>query len=369
MIGWKYAFVWMLVLAVGCARRPADTWPLRLNAAMTERTESMPVHERAEYESGFKDGAAMVHLALKAGMRPFRPVLDVPVRPPRWRGAVPEGVQIEAFAPVPEIDAATGLLRYPANAVTSGAFARGQVDGFSWALAAIGQTLVHPVGDVVLPSEWQPFAKTREGQDLDAGRKTVRVLWAPGHLAWARKERGFPGLRTWRAWEDAVAPAWIGLTEQALWVESQSGHAVALDLESGGILKVLPAVHHEPPPTERTLESYKEEVRREFNDPEFQRALTGLRKTAESGQVDDLLAVAERLSGMGEEAEREAYTWYLKAAEKGSPKAMLRVGVLLFHGQAVTGDRVASRAWLERAAQAGQPEAPDVLKMLFQALE
>ncbi|HJV49589.1 MAG TPA: tetratricopeptide repeat protein [Geothrix sp.] len=356
-------------MAVGCAKRPADVWPLRLSTALAGRAAAVPVPERAEYESGFKDGAAMVHLALKAGLRPYRPVLDSPAGPLRWRGAVPEGVQVDAFTPVPEVDAATGLLSFPANAVASGAFARGQVDGFSWALAAIGQILVRPVGEVVLPATWRPFTKPQEGQDLEVGRKTVRLLWAPGHLAWARKERGFPGLRAWRSWEDAAAPRWVGLTEQALWVETLGGQAVALDLESGGILKVLPAVHHEPSPKERTWESYKEEVRREFNDPDFQRALAGLRRAAESGRIDDVLAVAERLGGMGDEAEREAYTWYLKAAELGSPKAMLRVGVLLFHGQAVAGDRTASRAWLERAAQAGQPEAGDVLKMLFQTSE
>ncbi len=369
MSGWRYPLVLMLVLTVGCVKRPADTWPLRLNAALAGRTASVPDPERAEYESGFKDGAAMVHQALKAGMRPFKPVLDLPLPPPRWKGPIPEGVALDPFSPRPEVDTETGLLLYPASAATSSAFARGQVDGFSWALSAIGQSLVRPVLDVIPPAHWEPFIRPLDGQDLDAGKKAVRLLWAPGHLAWARKERGFPGQRTWRAWDDSAAPGWIGLTEQALWVESRGGLAVAMDLEFGGILRVQPAVHHDPPPLERTLESYREEVRREFKDPEFQRALADLRKAAESGKVDDLLAVAKRLSGMGDEAEREAYTWFLKAAEKGSPEGMLRVGVSLFHGQSVAGDKVASRTWLERASRAGQPEAPEVLKTLFQTAE
>jgi TPR repeat protein len=107
-------------------------------------------------------------------------------------------------------------------------------------------------------------------------------------------------------------------------------------------------------------------VLREFNAPEFQRELAVLRKAAESGEIADLLAVAKRLSGMGEQADREAFGWYLKAAEKGSPEAMLRVGVLSFHGLSAPADKVLAKSWLERAIQAGQPDAAAVLRMLFE---
>jgi len=354
-----------MLAACGCAKRTADAWPDRLNTALVERMAAAVESERAEYEAGFSNGASMVHEALKAGVRPYRPVLNLPVAPPRGRGPSPEGVLVEAFTPSPEVDPASGLLLYPASAVKSEAFTRGQVEGFSWALSAIGQSLVHPIPAVVWPSTWQPFLKPLDGLDLDAGKKSVRILWAPGHLAWALKERGFPGQRTWRPWGDAEAPSWVGLSEQALWVESRDGQAIAMDMVSGGILQVRSAVPHDLPKT-RDWESYQQEVLREFNAPEFQRGLEGLRKAAQSGQIADLLSLAKRLSGMGEQADREAFTWYLKAAEKGSPEAMLKVGVLLFHGQSTAEDKASARRWLERAIQAGQSDAPAVLNLLFQ---
>ena len=272
---------------------------------------------------------------------------------------------MEAFSPSPEVDPESGLFLYPASAVKSDAYARGQAEGFSWALSTIGQSLVRPVPELVFPGNWQPFTKPHDGRDLDAGRKTVRILWAPGHLAWTWKERGFPGQRTWRPWDDAAAPTWVGLSEQALWIESRSDQAIALDLESGGILQIRPAVPHVQPRT-RDWESYQQNVLREFNDPAFQREMSALRKSTESGEIADLLAAAKRLSGMGEQADREAFGWYLKAAEKGSAEAMLRVGVLCFHGQSAPADKVLARTWLERAIQAGQPDASAVLKMLFE---
>jgi TPR repeat protein len=107
-------------------------------------------------------------------------------------------------------------------------------------------------------------------------------------------------------------------------------------------------------------------VIKEFHSPEFQRGLAALRKTAESGEVGDLLAVVDYLHGMGDEADREADAWYLKAAEKGSAKAMLHVGVSLFHGEYGPADKVAARQWMERAIQAGEPQAAAVMKLLFE---
>jgi hypothetical protein len=355
---------WTLLVCGGCAKRQVDSWPGRVNAALAGRSGTVSERERAEYEAGFTNGASMVHAALKAGVRPYRPVLDLPMPSPTWRGAAPDGVQVEPFAPSPEVDPDTGLILYPASGVKSGAYARGQADGFTWALSAIGQSLVRPVPELGFPKIWRPFARPQDGVDLDTAGRTVRILWAPGHLAWAWKERGFPDQRTWRSWGDAEAPAWVGLSEQALWVESRSGRAIALDLESGGILRVGLAMPHAQPRTS-DWESYQQNVLREFNAPEFQRELSILRKAAESNEIADLLVVAKRLSGMGEHADREAFGWYLKAAEKGSPEAMLRVGVLYFHGQSAPADKALARAWLERAIQAGQPDASAVLRMLF----
>ena len=263
-----------------------------------------------------------------------------------------------------EVDARSGLLMHPASGAKSSAFARGQVDGFDWALSAIGQSLVQPILEGGMPKRWVPWENLQDSQDLDLGLKVVQVLWAPGHLAWTWKERGFPERRNWRPWGDSEAPRWLALTERALWVESRSGQAIALDFESGGILCVKPAFPHELPP-KTDWETYRKSVVDEFNSSGFQTELGGLRKAAESENTPDLLALAERLSGMGEQADREAFTWYLKAAEKGSPEAMLRVGVLMFHGQSTPADKAGARLWLERAIKAGHPKASAVEEMLF----
>ncbi|MBI1752405.1 MAG: sel1 repeat family protein [Acidobacteria bacterium] len=360
----QVALVTLMALA-GCNRPRADVWPRQVQAALSGRAAGLSADERAEYEAGFGDGAAMVHQSLKAGVRPFRPVLNLPDMAPLGMGPLPEGVERLAAPPVAEVDAETGLLMYPASAAKSGAFAQSQADGFTWALAAIGQSLRRPVPQLVVPANWQPFLRPQEGQDLDAGKKTVRLLWAPGHLAWAWKERGFPSQRTWRVWTETEAPSWISLSEQALWVENRRGHALAVDLESGGILAVRPAMPHAMPQT-RDWTAYQKETLAEYNAPETQRELAALREAAASGETADLLAVAKKLASLGEPAERESFIWYLKAAEGGSPEAMLKTGVLLFHGRSISADKAAARMWLDRAIQAGQPMAGEVRDMLFQ---
>jgi len=355
----------LILLVLGaCAKPKADPWLRKVDLERSERARALPADDRAAYEAGFADGAAMVHQSLKAGIRPFRPVLNRQSASPVWRGPVPEGVEVVAPPPVPEVDGETGLQLTSANASISESFARGQVDGFSWALSAIGQRLTRPVPSLDFPEIWHPYLRPQEGQDLEVGRKSVRLLWAPGHLAWAWKELGFPSQRTWRVWTEAEAPTWVGGSDQAIWVESKTGHVLALDLESGGILAVRSAVPH-PAPRSRDWKTYQEDVLREFNSPGFQRELAALRQAAASGELADLLAVARRLSGMGEAAEREAFAWYLKAAEKGSSEAMLKVGVLLFHGQAIPADKVAAKTWLDRAIQSGHPAARAVRDMLL----
>jgi len=362
MSSWRAYFgVVGLIVGVDCARPQAKPWPQRIHQALLEHTQPLPEAARAEYEAGFANGATMVHEALKAGVRPYKPVLGIQAPGPRWLGPVPEGVTVETAKVSPEVDLASGLLLHPTGGENA-SFARGQVDGFSWALGAIGQTLVRPIQNLQMPSRWLSWKDHVAGEDLDQGTWSVRLLWTPGQLSWSRKERGFPSQRTWRAWDDPEPPSWVGLSEGVLWLETTRRQAIAMDIQSGGILAVRPAVLHPPSPS---MESYDQETLREFQSPEFQQRLEALRKTAASGRVEDLLAVVEHLQGMGKEADLEAYDWSLKAAETGSSKAMLRVGVALFHGQPVPADRGAARRWMERAIQAGEPNAAAVLKMLF----
>jgi hypothetical protein len=354
----------LLMLLGACARPRADPWPKQMNAALAGRLAGLSESARADYQAGFVNGATMLHEAQKAGIRPYQPTRSLPAQPLRGWSAPPAGVQAGVFDPASEVDPATGLVLIAASGAKGSPFAEGQVDGFGWALSAVGQGLIRPVPGISLPKEWTSFQPGKETQPLGQGAKTVRFLWAPGLVAWAYQERGFPWRHTWRAWGDAEPPAWVGLADHALWVETRGGRALALDVDTGEILRTQPAVPHEPARS-MDWESYQKEVLRAFNEPEFQNSLAALRKAAESGTIPDCLAVARKLSGMGEAADREAFTWFLKAAEKGSPEAMLRVGVLLFHGLSAPVDREGAKRWMARAIQAGNPDAAAVLETLF----
>lgn len=354
-----------LSLVSACSKSQTAPWPQRVQSALREQSAGLSETERADFEAGFTDGAAMVQEALKAGWRPYQPTLNLPAAKPRFIGPVPEGIEMPACIPQPEVDLATGLILHPTTDVKGPTFARGQVKGFTWALDAVGQSLVHPLPEPDWPRRWVSWQDFLKRPELDFESQTVRVFWAPGLLGWSLKERGFPSRRTWRDWVEVEVPRWVGLSKGALWVETQGGQAIALDLQSSGILRVRPAPVHLPSAAP-DFETFEEATQREFHSPAFQQALATLRKAAESGQVADLMALARKLRGMGEAADREAFTWYLQAAEKGDPDAMLEVGVQLFHGKATSEDQAAARTWLERAIQGGNPQAAAVRDTLFQ---
>lgn len=348
----------------GCSRPQADPWPAQLRAATQVRTAALSAADRAEYEEGFANGASMVEKALKVGIRPYRPVLGAERPGMDGAGPLPPGAQLSRIAPHVEVDSSTGLVMVPAADATGGAYARGQAEGFTWALESVGQVLKRPVREPSMPSHWMSWAAHQEGAPIEVGPTQVRLHWSPGLLAWTCKQQGFPAQRTWRAWEGGQAPVWLGAGGGAVWIETREGQALALDLTSGGILAVLQASAHEAPQMNR-MEAYAAAVAGELASPAFQAELGRLRKAAASGSIGDLLAVAKKLSGMGEAADREAFSWFLRAAEKGSPEAMLRVGVTLFHGGPVPADKDAAGHWLDRAIQAGHPMAAAVKATLF----
>jgi len=338
-----------LLLLCACAR--PNPWPEQVRAALP------PASGGRDFEAGFRNGADMVHEALKSGIRPFRPVLDRPAPPPRLLGPAPEG--LEAPRPLADLDPETGLL--VVSVAGGGAFARGQVQGFDWALAAQGRGLVRPLARPSPPPDW---SRWEEHLMLAAGARSLDLRWGPGILAWGLAEAGFPPRRGWRPWTDPAPPAWAAFSGEVLWVETRGGQALSIDLASGGILEVRPGPAHAEP---HSLDSYRAAVEREFRSPAFQEELAALRSRAEAGGIPEFLAVARRLSGMGEAAEAEAYAWFRKAAERGDPLAMLNVGVRLHHGTGVPADRAESVLWLDRAAAAGLPEAAAVKTMLAPA--
>lgn len=339
----------LLLLACACARPKA--WPEQVRAALP------PAHGDPDFEAGFRNGAGMVHEALKSGIRPFRPVVDRPAPPPRLLGPAPEG--LEAPGPLADLDLDTGLL--VVSVAGGGAFARGQVQGFDWALGAVGQGLVRPMARPVPPPDWSPWA---EQLTLAAGSRSLDLRWAPGLLAWSLAEAGFPPRRGWRPWSDPAPPAWAAFAGDVLWAETRGGQALSIDLASGGILEVRRGTAHASP---GGYEAARAATEREFRSAAFQDELAGLRSRAAASGIPELLAVARRLGGMGEAAQAEACAWFRKAAERGDAMAMLEMGVRLHHGTGVPADRAASRLWLDRAVAAGLPEAAAVRTTLEQA--
>lgn len=63
---------------------------------------------------------------------------------------------------------------------------------------------------------------------------------------------------------------------------------------------------------------------------------------------------------------KEAYAWFLKAAEAGLPDAMSNVGVMLYSGTGCPKDEEKSRRWLEKAAAAGVAQAEKALHDFFE---
>lgn len=356
----------MLALAWACVRPRMDPWATQVSAAQAQYAASLPESGREAYVAGFRDGAAMVDQARKANLRPYRPVVGQAQAPMAWRSFLPEGAQAEPSDPIPEVDEETGLLAFPASGARGVAFAQGQADGFTWALRAVGSTLLRPTAPPDPPKAWSSWRTRSEGLVLNDGDHTVRLFWSPGRLSWSWLERGFPAQRNWRVWGAAEEPAWAGLSGRTAWIELKQGKAVVLDLATGGILRVVPAVPH-PEPPEMDDQQRLEADAAAWRDPKYQAELRRLEAAAASGRLPDLLAVVEHLRGMGPEADRRAFPWQLRCAEAGDPRSMLQVGVAYFHGVVVTADRSKAASWLDRAAQAGAPQAAEVKAMLLPA--
>ncbi len=62
---------------------------------------------------------------------------------------------------------------------------------------------------------------------------------------------------------------------------------------------------------------------------------------------------------------KEAYAWFLRAAEAGLPDAMSNVGVMLYNGTGCPKDEAKAHQWLEKAAAAGVAQAQKALHDFF----
>jgi hypothetical protein len=357
-----FAGATLLILLCACAKPRTVPWSEQVQGAARPLAGELTPAERKDFETGFANGASMVQQALRSGYRPYRPVAELPAAAPRLLGPVPADLAPVVVRPTPNVDPATGLLMFPADTFGSAAFGRGQAQGFDWALASIGQSLVKPVAKPQPPAEWMPWKDLQTG-NLDCGDLACSVKWAPGLLAWALDTRGFPQRRSWRPWAEPEAPAWAGLSQGSLWIETRDRQVFVIDLATSGILEVREAVSH-PVPAWQAPEN-QVPADRAPDSPETLAELARLREAAGTGKPGDLIALGNLLAVLGSSGEQEAWTCYQRAAELGDADAMILLAVWLYHGRGVPEDRAAARLWVDRALRAGHPEAAAVLQQLF----
>lgn len=99
-------------------------------------------------------------------------------------------------------------------------------------------------------------------------------------------------------------------------------------------------------------------------DPEDPKRMQG---RAILGEAESQFKLAQKYAiGDGvKENNAEAVKWYLKAAEKGHPKAALNMSRLYFTGEGLEQDDVKGAQWMLRAATAGDSYAAALMGMLY----
>lgn len=355
----------LLFMATACQKPSAvPTFDQTLVRAAGASEIAIPEADRLDYREGFLNGARMVEEAVKAGRKPFMPRLGQGPGAARPMGPLPEGASIiEEEPPVVEMDPKTGLQIRFVHADFTAAFARGQVDGFQWALARHPADLIHPKVPPSLPDSWDPWPE-RGGISLVGPMVNVDLLWTPGLLAWSIRERGFPSKRNWRPIPAWVRPTQAALTWDAFWIDTERG-TLGMDLETGAIRRVgpmLPRVEmasHDPwSEKEATEAEWAAFQKREQAKDDAERA--GYLEAAGKGDPEAMLKL-----GWGCEDPSETAHWFRLAAEKGHRQGMFELGVRLYQGRGVVENRGEAKDWFQKAEKAGHPSAAEVLRELF----
>lgn len=342
----KPAWIPLLLLGAAACRRPAPvpTFEARLDGALPQGN--------ADYRDGFRLGGRMVAAALHEGRRPYLPVLDGPGAG-RPSGPLPPGMEVVAEVAV-EVDPATGLELRTVGVGGSRDWARGQADGFRWALAAVGDSLRHPVPVPVPPAEpgaWSPLPGGGPVA-LAGGSERVEVWWREGLLGWRGHASGFAPIPRWRRWEPGLAPTRVAAGDGVLWVEA-GGQRVAVDLDLAAVRAVVPG--GAPAPAGDPMA--------EDQKARAEAAAAARPALLAKAQAGDAAAMVE----LGQDAEDsvEEGAWYRKAAEAGSAEGMYLLAVRCYQGRGVPEDRAAARTWFQRAAKAGHSGATEALAGLF----
>ncbi|MCO5230390.1 MAG: sel1 repeat family protein [Chitinophagales bacterium] len=93
---------------------------------------------------------------------------------------------------------------------------------------------------------------------------------------------------------------------------------------------------------------------------DFAKAIMYFSKAAELGDLESYEAIGS-IYGTGggnvKQDYQEAFSWYLKGAEKGNETCMGRVGVMYHKGEGVQKNIAKAKEWLQKAADAGNDDA------------
>lgn len=341
---------------------PGNAREAALEAAARSESTSVPADRKADFIQGFRMGARMVWEAARRHQTPWQPVLGTPPPPPLPGAARALGVRVEPPRLDVEVDADTGFPRSVLDPAEGG-FNPGEVAGFAWALAPLRNELIHPghLPAPPAPGSWEAWNPSGL-QLMAAGAPGLRVQasWTGNLLAWSWVERGFPPRRTWRSFDPGVVPEAMALQDRCLWIATKGQGTVALDLESGFIVRLDPhgpdlSALHDPSGDEK---AWKARLAQEEAADRRQRPVWMDR--ARRGDAKAMLSLAFSAG-----SPEEAASWFRQAAEAGDRDGMYEWAIRLYQGRGVPENRGEARRWFEKAARAGHPQAAEVLKGLY----
>ncbi len=361
--------VTILLLGLAACKPPvpaAEAHEQALEAAARTASETVPPSQRADFIQGFRMGAHMVWEAASCHRTPWLPVLGQPAPPTLPEAAKAMGAKVENPEPrfEVEMDPATGLPIYALD--PEGGRDRGQVAGFTWAIAPLQAQLCHPAPPPAFPGKGAWEAWNPAGMVLwNAGTPglQVRIAWTGNVLFWSWMDHGFPRQRSWRAMPDGFTLEAAALQDRCLWVATPQDGCIALALDSGFIVAVHPQalaaddIHHTLTGNDWKARLKRQEAREQ---EAADRAKPQWLEEAAHGNAQAMLALAHHA-----ESDEAAAFWFRKAAVAGDPEGMYEFAIRLYQGRGIAQDRAGSRRWFEKAAKAGQPQAPEVLKGLF----
>jgi hypothetical protein len=355
-----------------CACQHPKVLPPSPAEAGRKVADTLPEVARQGFIEGFKNGAAMVQVAVRDGRKPYLIRARVKPTAPRPQGPGLVGVHGETLPLVPEVDWATGLqVRSPLGDLGS-PFARGQEAGFQWALSGFTQELsskglVAPRGIPQIPADWLKWPDQEDQVSFAGGALSGKVTWFPGGLAWETEVGGFPPQRRWRPFPDRMKPIYVALKSDTLWLETREQGVVALDLDSGAILQKLPARAHDQPRGYDSYASYIAAERQKLTEPLQAARMEELRRRATQGDPQAMYDLARTLVVSDQEADGlcPRIVWILEAARRGQPQAMLEAAGLYFGGLGVPQDPVEARRWVDLAVAKGSEEARVARKIMF----